>query len=195
MVALLFKMPPLNRQSTLTVLSPLVPPNQSSLTIQPFQAVFEPTHQLLWSSPIFFVRFISSYSLSDPPDRSSLPSLTSPSHFRTNTPSVVSHSCLFHQIIWPSKPFLNQHSKYCEPVPSFSSDYLPLQAIFEPTRQALWAKPVFFIIFISSDWSLGPLYQSILTSLPLQDISDRHANPCETVPSFLIRFIIHQWLL
>ena len=43
---------------------------------------------------------------------------------------------------WPSKPFSNRHAKQCEIVSSFSSDYLTLQAIFEPTHQALWVSPV-----------------------------------------------------
>ena len=52
-----------------------------------------------------------------------------PSHFRNNTPSAVSQS---HHSSTYYLPY-----KRCDSVLYFSSYYLPLQAIFEPTRQAL----------------------------------------------------------
>ena len=42
----------------------------------------------------------------------------------------------------PSKPFVNQLAKCCDPVPYFSLDYLTLQSIFGLTCQAPWASPV-----------------------------------------------------
>ena len=83
----------------------------------PLQAIFETTHQALWASPII------------------------PQHITCPTSAVI-QSCIFHHIICPSKPFLNRHAKRCEPVPYFSLDYLPLQAIVKPTRQTLWSIPV-----------------------------------------------------
>ena len=46
----------------------------------------------------------------------------------------------------PSKPFWNQHAKCCDPVQYFSSDYLPIIAIFQLTGQALWASTIYVII-------------------------------------------------
>ena len=65
----------------------------------------------------------------------------------------------------PSKPFSKQHTKYCDPVPSFSPDYLPLQAIFEPTRHSLWAIPI--------------ITQQI--TFPSEPFSNRHAKRCDPV--------------
>ena len=106
---------------------------------------FKPKRQVLWALP------------------------SPPSHFWTDTPcqALWASPVVPQHITCPSKPLLNQHAKRCEPVPSFliilpappsifwtntliavsqsrnfSSDYLPLQAIFEPTRQAIWANSV-----------------------------------------------------
>ena len=43
---------------------------------------------------------------------------------------------------WPSKTFVNQLAKCCDPVPYFSSDFLILQSLFELTRQAPWDSTV-----------------------------------------------------
>ena len=181
MVAIPFQSLSLNRQSVCTALTPSVPPEWLNLTSPPLQAIFnqhnkfcepylslkaifEPTCQNLWSSP-----FIT------------------------------------HQITCPSKPFLNQHAKRCEPVLSFlirlpappshfrtnmpstvsqsrhsSSYYLPLQAIFEPTCQVLWASPIIFHYI----------------SCPSNPFLNRHVKRCEPFPSFLIILTsppIHLW--
>ena len=49
-----------------------------------------------------------------------------------------------HHIACPSKPFLNRHGKPSAMRQSRHSptDYLPLQAIFEPTSQATWSSHV-----------------------------------------------------
>ena len=180
------------------------------MPILPLQAIFKPTRQVLWSLP------------------------APPSHFRTDTPSQAlwDSPVIPQQITWPSKPFSNQYSKTifvkqshrsstdylplqaifepprqsnpCEIVPSFlnrlpappshfrtnmpsamlqsrnySSDYLPLQLIFKPTRQALWASLVI------------PHHITCPSKLFL----NRHARRCEPVPSSLIGFITNQCLL
>ena len=68
----------------------------------------------------------------------------------------------------PPKPFWDQHAKWCEPVPYFSSYYLPLQAIFKPTRQALWSIPV------------TPHH----ITCPYNPFSDRQATRCKQVLHF-----------
>ena len=71
----------------------------------------------------------------------------------------------------PSKPFLNRHSKRCGPVPYFSSDsFHQIHHWFPPTDQAC---------------QTCPYYQSL----------DRNSKLFDPDPSFLIRFIIYQWLL
>ena len=75
MVALQFHLPDLNCQSVHTALSQLGPPDRSSLSSLTLQAIYKTTHQVLWSSPVFFT---------------GLPSPTS--HFWTDTPFAVSHS-------------------------------------------------------------------------------------------------------
>ena len=128
----------------------------------------------------------------------------------------------------PSKTFLNQHTKFCEPVLYFSSDYLPLQASFEPTLQVIWASTLFFIrlpappnhFLTYTPISVSQSHHSFSDYLTLQAIFEptcqalwaipvffvrlpappshffnRHAKHYEQVPSFLIVFIIHQWLL
>ena len=74
-------------------------------------------------------------------------------------------------------------------------DYMPFQAICEPTRQALWSSPIFFIKFISSNLSLLQPDRSSLPSLPSKPFLNQHTKCCKSVLSFFIRFIIHQWLL
>ena len=76
-----------------------------------------------------------------------------------------------HQITCPSKTFLNRHAKRYEPVPYFSSDYLLLQAIFEPTPQVLWSSPVI----------------THQINCPSNIFWNSHAKHCEPVPSFFIR--------
>ena len=93
-----------------------------------------------------------------------------PSHFLNNTPISAIQFRIFHQITCPSKPFLNRHVNRSDTLPSFSLDYLTLQDVFEPTSQALWTSPVFFIRFIPSNSSSSPPYWSSLPRLHLQGI-------------------------
>ena len=69
---------------------------------------------------------------------------------------------------WPPKPFSNQHAKCCDPVPSFCSYYLPLQAIFEPTHQVLWSSTI--------------IPQQ--NTCPSKTFSNLHAKCCELLPYF-----------
>ena len=90
-------------------------------------------------------------------------------------------SVIPHQITYPSKPFSNRHAKP-RPVSQsrhFSTDYLPLQAIFKPTHQAPWSSPV--------------IPHQI--TCPSKPFLNRHDKRYEPVPSFLIGLIIHKWLL
>ena len=95
---------------------------------------------------------------------------------------------------YPSKPFFNQHNKFCDP-------YLPLQAIFWPTCQAKPCEivPSFFNRLPAPPWhfrtdtpKLSPVRHSRNSStyyLPLQAIFKltRQLNLCDPVPSFLNR--------
>ena len=92
---------------------------------------------------------------------------------------------------WPSKPIFNQQAKCCEP-------YLPLQAIFELTRQAKRCDPV------PSFLNILPAPPShFRTNIPRQALSaspvspqhiicpskpylNRRTKKCEPFPSFLI---------
>ena len=82
-VALPFRPSAINHQPVYTALSPLGPPNQSSLKSLPLQTIFERPNQALRDSPVFFirfvsfVRFVSSDSSSVPSDQSSLTCLPS----------------------------------------------------------------------------------------------------------------------
>ena len=88
---------------------------------------------------------------------------------------------ILHNITFPTNPFLNQHANPNAVSQSHHppTDYLPLQAIFEPTRQAPWGSPT--------------IPHQI--TCPSKPFLNQHAKRCDPVPSFLIRFIIHQWLL
>ena len=97
----------------------------SSIEYLPLQAIFKPTRQALWDSPVI------PHQINFPPKPFSnqrtkrcetlqsflviLP--TPPSHFRTKMTSTVSQS--------------RHYSRY----------HQPLQAIFEPKHQALWSIP------------------------------------------------------
>ena len=76
MMVLPFHLPSLNCLSVHTALYQSGKPGRSSLSSLPLQAIFKPTRQVLWASPVFFIRLIAP-----------------PSHFRTNTTSAVSQSC------------------------------------------------------------------------------------------------------
>ena len=68
----------------------------------------------------------------------------------------------------PSKPFLNWHSKWCQTFLYFSSVYIPLQSIFEPTHQVMWSSPI--------------IPQQI--TCPYKPFLNRHAKICDPVPYF-----------
>ena len=148
MVTLPFRPPALNRWSARISLSPSGLPERSSQPSLSLQAIFKPTHQVLWASLITCPSkpFSNQHAKRCEPVLSFLNILPAPtSHFRTGTPSSVSQSRLFNQITCPSKPFwINMLSVVSQSRHS-SSDYLPLQAISEPIHQALQASPIFFI--------------------------------------------------
>ena len=97
----------------------------------PIKTIFEPTNQ---SNPCETVLSF--------PNR--LP--IHPSHFLTHIPNQALWDIpvIPHQIIFPSKPFSNRHANPKDVIQSCrsSTDYLPLQAIFGPTLQSLWASTV-----------------------------------------------------
>ena len=119
MVSLPFRPPSLNRQYSHTALYPSVPPNLSNLPSLTLQAIFEPIRQVLWDSPVYFIR------LPSPPSHFSnlhnkrcetvlafinrLPA--TPIHFQTDTLSAVIQSRIFHHMTCPSKLFLNRYDK------------------------------------------------------------------------------------
>ena len=131
-------------------------------------------------------------SPSDPPNQSSLPSLTlqailNPHDkfyypvpffssdylplqaiFEPKRQVLWSSPLIPRQITCPSKKFSNGHAKLCDPVLSFSSDYLPLQSIFEPTHQVLWASTTI----------------THHITFPFKPFSNRCAKRCEPVLSF-----------
>ena len=110
-----------------------------------------------------------------------LPSL--PRHFQTDTPSqsLWDSPVIPYQLTCLSKPFSNQHSNPSAVSQSCHSsiDYLTLQAILGPTLQSPWASPVI----------------THQITFPSKPFLNRRAKRCEPVLSFLIGFIIHQWLL
>ena len=102
MVALSFWPPALNCLSACTALSPSGPPNQSSLPSLPLKAIFEKTRQFLWSSTVFSSDYLPLKAIFEP----TLQALWS-------SPVITQY------IYCPSKQFLNQHAKLCDPVSYF----------------------------------------------------------------------------
>ena len=127
------------------------------------QSIFKPTRQDLWSIPINPHHI--HHSSMTPLEQGNFSLL------------LIMHLLLpYFPLVGPSKPFLNRYAKRCEPFHYFSSDYLSLQAIFEPTRQALWASPVI----------------THHITFPSNPISNQHAKRCEPVPSLSSYYLLLQ---
>ena len=72
---------------------------------------------------------------------------------------------------------------------------MPFQAIFEPTRQALWSSPIFFINSFHQIYHCFNPTNQVCQACPSKPFWNQHTKCCKPFLSLFVRFIIHQWLL
>ena len=134
-----------------------------------------------------------------------------PTHSLTDTPiqSLWDSLIIPQQINCTSKPFSSWHTKPSPVIQSRHSsiDYLPLQSIFEPTRQDKRYEPFISLLNRLPD-PLIHFWTDALSQALWACPVITHQITCPSKPffepthqvlwastSFLIIFIIHQWLL